>query len=95
MSLIGWRLAFAALTSGRLSHPTNPRLMRMQSRHQCRPGRATSPGIVELRKPHSTSGKTVNIWRINLAAVISQIGETHVIHHDQNHIGSLCSFCGD
>jgi hypothetical protein len=50
-------------------------------------GRVTFGGVIELREAKAIGGEFVEVWRVDLTAVASKIGEAHVIYHDEQEVG--------
>jgi hypothetical protein len=50
-------------------------------------GRVTLGGVIELREAKAIGGDFVEVWRVDLTAVTSEVGETHVIDHDEQDVG--------
>ena len=53
---------------------------------QSRPGRFALGTVIKLRKPQAAGGKPVEIRRLDLAAIATEIREPHVVDHDQHDI---------
>jgi len=42
--------------------------------------------VVKLREAHAIRREPIEVWCVDLAAVAAEIGEAHVIHHDQQEV---------
>src|ERR1035441_335818 len=62
--------------------------MRIQPRQNRSAGRAATASIIELGEPEPVGGKLVEIGRRDLAAVATDVGEAHIIHEEDNDVGS-------
>lgn len=51
-------------------------------------GRTDTAGRIELRQLHSIGGKGINVRRLDLAAVASDIADTLVVREQQQHVGA-------
>ncbi len=71
----------------RLVHGPDSRFVRIQPSQQ-RSARRAAPGhVVKLRKAKALLRHRVDVWRMNLAAVTSQVGKAHVIGENNNNVG--------
>jgi hypothetical protein len=69
-----------------LDHVADPGLVRVQSGQQgCACG-AAPRGVVELRKADTPPGEPVEVRRSDLGTIASEIGEAHIVSHDQHDI---------
>ena len=71
--------------------PSDPGLVRMQSGHQGRPGRAAAAGVVELGKTHAAMSEAIEIWRVNFVRPkCAQVGITKIVSNNQQNVGHSC-----
>ena len=70
-----------------LRQDADTRLVRMQAGQQRCPGGAATGCVVELRKAHTTSSQTVDVRRVDFAAIAADVRKTHVIGHDEEYVG--------
>ena len=63
--------------------------MGMESRHQCGTRRAAEGTVVELRESQTAFGQSVQIRRLDLAAVTAEVGVAQVIRHDHDDVRPL------
>ena len=89
VALVGGRSSFPAIASRWLGHVPDPDLVGMESGHQGGPGRATSSAVVELGKTHAPLGQSVEVRGVDFTAMVTEVGEPHVVHHDENDVGAL------
>ena len=61
----------------------------MEPGHQGGPRRAASSAIVELGEAHAALGEGVEVRGVDLAAMVAEVGEPHVVHHDEYDVGAL------
>ena len=63
----------------------NACLVIIQAGEQCCPARAANRTVIELAEANSVMSQTVNIWRLDLATVATEVGEPQIIrHHDDD-----------
>ena len=74
-------------------HPAYSGLVRVEAGQQRGPGRAAAPGVVELGELRAAFGEGVEVRGGNLTPIASDIGESHVVDHDQDDVGAL--LCGE
>ena len=91
ITLIGWRPVSFGLLGWGQGHMADPRLVWMIACHQRGTRRTTTAAVVELREANPSVSQSVNVGRLDLAAVITKIGKPHVIDHDQDDIGAFGS----
>jgi acid phosphatase family membrane protein YuiD len=87
------QLTAVAIMSAIVRHVTDAGLMRVKSREQCRARGTTARRIVKLREPNALPGQTVQIRRLNLTAVTTDVRETHVVGHNQQDVRTLSREC--
>lgn len=88
-SLIVDRRTFVGLFARRERHVSDAHLMWVQSRHQCRSGRAATAAVVELIEANAAMGQSVDIGRVDLASVTTDVRVAHIVHHDQDDVGAI------
>ena len=89
VSLIGGRPTFPPIAIGWLGHVADACLVRVKTRHQGCPGGAAPSTVVELGEAYSSLGKGVEVRGVDFAAMVAEVGKSHVVHHDKDDIGSL------
>ena len=62
-------------------------LLAVQAGQQRGPGGAADGIVVKTREAQTTLSQRVDVGRVDLAAVATEIGPTHVVDHDQQDIG--------
>ena len=67
----------------------DPSLVLVQSGHERSSRGAATSRVVELRKSQSIRGKCIQIRGGNLTTVAADVGESHVIGHDQYNVGPI------
>ena len=67
-------------------HVADARLVGMKTCQQAGASGAAAPGIVELGETDALGGEAVEVRRLDLAAVATQIGKAHVISHDEDDV---------
>lgn len=72
-------------------HMTDACLMRVEAGEEGASRRAAAAGVVELREAEAVAGELVEVGRVDFAAIASDVGEAHVIGHDEDDIGLLRS----
>ena len=70
------------------SHVADAGAVGIQTGQQRRPRRAAAGTVVELGVADARFGEGVDMRGVDLPAVAAQIGITHVIHQDDDHVGS-------
>ena len=73
-------------------HPAYSSLVRVEAGQKGSPGGAAAPRIVKLGELRAALGEGVEVGGGNLTAIASDIGEPHIVHHDQDDVGTL--LCG-
>src|SRR5437868_3665439 len=69
-----------------LAHRADADLMRILPRQQRSPRRAAARVVVELAEAHAALRERINVRRVNLTAVASEIGEAHVVGDDEDDV---------
>ena len=79
---------FAAVTvvAAIVHHVAHASLVWVQTGHKTRTSRAATRGVIKLREPQSILSQLVQVGRIDLAAVTTDIRKSHVIGHDVNDV---------
>ena len=73
-------------------HPAYSGLVGVQTGQERGPGGAAAPRIVKLGELRAALGQGLEVRSGNLTAIASDIGESHIVHHDQDDVGTLrCS----
>ena len=77
----------ARVAHGQVGHPTHAVAVVVAPGEQARAGRRAQGGGVEVGQPHASGGQGVDHRRVDVGAVAAQLGEAHVVEHDQHHVG--------
>ena len=70
-------------------HPSDADLVGVEAGEDRRPGGAAPGGVVELGEADAVGGQTVETRGLDLAAVAADVGEPHVVVHDEQDVGSV------
>ena len=92
VALVGGSAVLAAVAAGRLGHVSDAHFVRMEPGHQGGSGGATSSAIVELGEAHAALGEGVEVRGVDFPAMVAEIGEPHVVHHDEYDVGAVDGF---
>ena len=57
--------------------------------HQGCPGGAAPSAVIELGEAHASLGKGVEVRGVDFAAMVTEVGKPHVVHHDEDDVGAL------
>ena len=68
-------------------HVADAGLVRVEAGQQGRAGRAAACRVVEVAETQAVRGQQVEVGRVDLAAVAAQVGEAHVVRHDEDDVG--------
>jgi len=70
-------------------HPAYSGLMRVESGQERGPGGAAASGIIKLGELRATLGEGIEVRGGNLTAIGPDIGKPHIVHHDEDNVGTL------
>ena len=69
-------------------HVADAGLVLVKARHERGTSGAAAGRVVELRQAQPALGQPVEMGRLDLASVAADVGETEIIGHDQNNVGT-------
>ena len=71
---------------GRRRHVADSGLVRMKPRQQTRSCGAAAAGVVELGESQSVARELIDVGRLDLASITTQVRESHVVHEDHDNV---------
>ena len=83
------QVALVGRAAAVVDHVPDPRLVSVESGQQRCAGRAAAARVVELSEAQSLRCQRVQVRRRDLAPVASDVGEAHVIGHDDDDVRAL------
>ena len=86
------QIAGIAFRSVAVGEDADPGLMRMQAGQQRGARRAAAGGVVELRIAQAVGRQSIQIGRLDFAAVTADVGKSHVIVEDDQDVGAVGCF---
>jgi hypothetical protein len=89
VALVGGGFGGAASAFGRLGHPSDTGLVWVEAGHEGGAGGAAAAAVVELGEADTAVGEGVEVRGFDLATVITEVGEAHVIDHDEDDMGAF------
>ena len=86
---VGGEFTAVALGPTVVDHVPHPRLVRIATGHERRPGGAAPRGVVEVREADPVGGEPVEVRGANLAPEAPDVRVAHVVGHDQHEVGAV------
>ena len=68
-------------------HVADAGLVSVEAGQQGRTGRAAAGRVVEVAEAQAVGGQAIQVRSSDLAAVAAQVGEAHVVRHDEDDVG--------
>ena len=68
-------------------HVAHAGLVRVEAGQQGRAGRAAAGRVVEVAEAQAVRGQKIEVGGVDLAAVAAEVGEAHVVRHDEDDVG--------
>ena len=82
-------------SAGQIGDASHPAAVVVPSREQAGAGRGAEGRRVEVREPEAVGGQGVDDRGVDVGPVATELGESHVVEHDEHHVGRTVGWRGE